>query len=196
MAEPTGGSVFRQCRFCSSLFCSAECQTRHWPRHTRWHEARAWEDSLVDGESGRASCASPRTRSALALTLAEPEPLAAAAAFRVLVHPESDEQEKPAWWGCASLKSLSARAVAAAPNDRRALFFRAQVLSQSKSICGVAWAARSQKEAVGSLREAARCYSLAAELEPAGLKKRAYERVAAECLDDAKSFQANVALSV
>ena len=54
---------------------------------------------------------------------------ATADAFELLVQEECDEVAKPEWWHDEGLKTLSARAVRAAPNHLAAYCMRAAVLS-------------------------------------------------------------------
>tara|TARA_B100000795_G_C22498341_1_gene322972 strand:- start:103 stop:534 length:432 start_codon:yes stop_codon:yes gene_type:complete len=101
---------------------------------------------------------------------------ATADAFELLVQEECDEVAKPEWWHDEGLKTLSARAVRAAPNHLAAYCMRAAVLS---GLFYAAWelGPRSAVE----LWEAATCFERAAALCNAPVGKAGLARDADEC---------------
>ena len=86
--------------------------------------------------------------------------VAAASVFDMLKDPDCAEAPKPEWWNDEALKALSARLVAAAPNDRNARMMRGSVLS-GEAVFAQSWNAGPRtatdiKEAATSFRHAAR----------------------------------------
>ena len=81
---------------------------------------------------------------------------------QVLMQPACAEVAKPEWWNDAALKTISARVIAASPDDVGSCNMRADVLGGADA--NVPWEAGPRS--VAELREAARCCLQMAKLDP------------------------------
>ena len=89
------------------------------------------------------------------------------------------EMPKPEWWNDEALKALSARVVAAAPNDPASCGMRAWVLSGDAVFENSPW--DMEQRSAAEIKEAATWYRRAATLSVLPAHKLRYERSASRC---------------
>ena len=184
-AEATGDEYSK--RFAAALALGAEgdlhAEAKAWRKMIKeWPDGPAAYNNLAISlqQSGRNVEAAPMFLKAMELyrdgTKAWAE--AAASAFDHLKSPGCDDAPKPEWWNDEALKTLSARAVALAPDHSRSCRMRARVLSGD--VLGKAsWNAAPRTAA--EIKEAATWYWRAARVSLVPADKLFYEELASEC---------------
>ena len=183
-AERTGDELDK--RFADALALGAEGDfhaaakawrkmIKEWPEQPMPYRNLA----IVLQQAGRFAEASQMMLKAMELFEEGTEDWAASAgsAFDMLRLPDCDETPKPEWWNDESLKALSARVVAVAPDKHKTRAMRAHVL-MGGALYKVTWNAGPRMAA--EIKEAATWYRRAAMAARMPMGKQLYEQSASE----------------